>query len=293
MFNGNMNTGLTLRTVRMKNGVAEVRAGATLLHDSNPHEEEAETRLKAAAMFAAIKGDAMPSRPAAASAPAVRRPIAGAIRMLMVDHQDSFVHTLGGYARAAGAHVITQRPDLARETLAGNQPVDIVLLSPGPGRPVDFAMDQTLALAVKRGLPLFGVCLGLQGMVEHFGGALDLLAKPMHGKASEVRVLGGRLFEGLPPHFTVGRYHSIHARRSAIPKELVVTAETAAGVVMAIEHTSLPMAAVQFHPESVMTAPDIGLRLIENALRLLTHAGVTGQARRPRIPDTLSAGSVA
>lgn len=273
MFNGNMNTGLTLRTVRMKSGVAEVRAGATLLHDSDPHEEEAETRLKASAMFAAIDGGAGAAPPAAtAHAPSLHASGPRVIRMLLVDHEDSFVHTLGGYSRAAGAHVVTQRPDLARETLAGNQPVDVVLLSPGPGRPAAFAMNQTLALAMKRGLPVFGVCLGLQGIVEHFGGALDLLAKPMHGKASEVRVLGGSLFQGLPPRFTVGRYHSIHARRSAMPKELVVTAETAAGAVMAIEHASLPVAAVQFHPESVMTAPDIGLRLIENALRLLTHA---------------------
>src|SRR5262249_27373834 len=124
MFNGNMNTGLTLRTVRMKNGVAEIRAGATLLHDSNPQEEEAESRLKAAAMLSAISGDTRTSAPAA-----VRAPIRREIRMLLVDHEDSFVHTLAGYSRAAGADVVTQRPDFARETLAGNQPIDIVLLS--------------------------------------------------------------------------------------------------------------------------------------------------------------------
>ncbi len=270
MFNGNMNTGLTLRTVRMKNGIAEVRAGATLLHDSDPHEEEAETRLKASAMFAAIDASAKGSMPAPARAPAARD-----IRVLLVDHEDSFVHTLGNYIRATGVDVVTQRPEFARETLAGNQPFDIVLLSPGPGRPADFAMHETLTLATQRRLPVFGVCLGLQGMVEYCGGALDLLATPMHGKPSEVRVLGGRLLEGLPPRFTVGRYHSIHAHRAAMPKEFVVTAETSDGVVMAIEHTRLPMAAVQFHPESVMTSPDIGLRLIENAVRLLTRAPAT------------------
>jgi anthranilate synthase len=275
MFNGNMNTGLTLRTVRMKNGIAEVRAGATLLHDSDPHEEEAETRLKAAAMFAAIGGGAQAPAPTVAAACVPR---ARGVRMLLVDHEDSFVHTLGGYGRAAGADVVTQRPAFARETLAGDQPFDIVLLSPGPGRPSDFAMRETLALATKRGLPVFGVCLGLQGMVEHFGGTLGLLAKPMHGKPSEVHVLGGKLFEGLPPRFTVGRYHSLHAPRAAMPKALTVTAETADGIVMAVEHASLPMAAVQFHPESVMTSPDLGRRLIENALRLSTPA-VTGRAR--------------
>ncbi|HEX2885523.1 anthranilate synthase component I [Vineibacter terrae] len=266
MFNGNMNTGLTLRTVRMKNGIAEVRAGATLLHDSDPHEEEAETRLKASAMFAAINAGTKGSAPTLARTPAARD-----VRVLLIDHEDSFVHTLGNYIRATGVDVVTQRPEFARETLAGNQPVDIVLLSPGPGRPADFAMNETLTLATRRGLPVFGVCLGLQGMVEYCGGALDLLATPMHGKPSEVRVLGGRLFEGLPPRFAVGRYHSIHARRAAMPKEFVVSAETSDGVVMAIEHTRLPMAAVQFHPESVMTSPDIGHRLIENAVRLLTR----------------------
>jgi len=265
MFNGNMNTGLTLRTARMKNGVAEVRAGATLLHDSDPHAEEAETQLKASAMFAAING----AKPAAFEA--ARASKMDKIRMLLVDHEDSFVHTLGSYCRAAGAEVVTQRSDLARETLAGNEHIDVMLLSPGPGRPADFAMNETLKLAVKRGLPVFGVCLGLQGMVEHLGGKLELLAEPMHGKPSEVRVLGGRLFEGAPSQFTVGRYHSIRAHRGGMPKELLVTAETADGTVMAIEHRTLPMAAVQFHPESVMTSPEIGMRLIGNALQMLTH----------------------
>src|SRR5262249_2274056 len=152
MFNGNMNTGLTLRTVRMKNGIAEIRAGATLLHDSNPQEEEAETRLKAAAMLAAIRGGAKASAPAA-----VRAPITGEVRLVPVAQEDSCVRGVGGYSRAAAAEVVTQRPEFARETLTGNQPIDIVLLSPGPGRPADFAMNETLALAAKRGLPVFGV----------------------------------------------------------------------------------------------------------------------------------------
>src|SRR5262249_28431130 len=108
-----------------------------------------------------------------------------------------------------------------------------------------------------------------QGIVEHFGGALDLLTLPMHGKPSEVRVLGGRLFDGLPERFTVGRYHSIHARRQTMPDVLRVTAETADGGILGIEDTDLPMAAVQFHPESVMTGPELGHRLIENALALV------------------------
>jgi anthranilate synthase len=269
-FDGNMNTGLTLRTIRMQDGVAEVRAGATLLYDSDPEAEEAECRLKAAAMFGAIRGGAA-ARPAA-----VAREATGAgRRILLVDHEDSFVHTLAGYFRVGGAEVRTLRPELARAELRNGAPPDLLLLSPGPGRPQNFAMSQTLALAIERQIPVFGVCLGLQGIVEHFGGMLDLLALPMHGKPSTVRVIGGRLFRGLPDRFTVGRYHSLCARRASVPPELTVTAETEDGVVMAIEHVARPIAAVQFHPESVMTsAPAIGLPIVDAVLR-----GIQGRAR--------------
>ena len=119
-------------------------------------------------------------------------------------------------------------------------------------------------------LPVFGVCLGLQGIVEFFGGSLGVLDMPMHGKPSRVRVLGGRLLRGLPEEFTVGRYHSLHALRSTLPPELAVTAETEDGVVMAVEHERLPIAAVQFHPESVMTLhAEIGLPIIAAVLSAL------------------------
>jgi anthranilate synthase len=265
-FDGNMNTGLTLRTIRMKDGVAEVRAGATLLYDSDPQAEEAECRLKAAAMFAAIRG--------ARAAAAEPRPPVAAVgqgrRVLLVDHEDSFVHTLANYLRTTGAEVATLRADLARAELRGGAAPDLVVLSPGPGRPTDFAMAETLDLAIRRGLPIFGVCLGLQGVVEYFGGTLGVLEAPCHGKPSLVRVLGGRLFAGLPRTFTVGRYHSLYARRETVPAVLSVTAETEDAVVMAVEHTRLPIAAVQFHPESVMTlGAEIGMPIIAAVFKVL------------------------
>jgi anthranilate synthase len=131
----------------------------------------------------------------------------------------------------------------------------------------------TLAALVARGIPAFGVCLGLQGMVEHFGGALGVLDYPMHGKGSRIRVLGGRLFEGLPAEFAAGRYHSLFAIRETLPPELVVTAESEDGVVMAIEHRTLPLAAVQFHPESILSLDeDVGLRLLRNVVAVLRGA---------------------
>src|SRR5206468_10164435 len=136
---------------------AEVRAGATLLYDSDPEAEEAETRLKAAAMFTAIRGPK--------AAPAARAPMAAEIgkgrRVLLIDHEDSFVHTLANYIRTTGAEVVTMRPEMARIELQRAALADLVVLSPGPGRPEDFAMRATLDLLMERRLPVFGVCLGL------------------------------------------------------------------------------------------------------------------------------------
>ena len=263
-FDGNMNTGLTLRTVRVKDGVAEVRAGATLLFGSDPEGEEAETRLKASALIDAIRrGDSVPGPRVEAG---TDRPGDGR-RVMMVDHEDSFVHTLAGYFRRTGAEVITYRAGFPRRLIAEERP-DLVLLSPGPGRPEDFGVGETIGAALSAGIPLFGVCLGLQGIVEYYGGRLSVLPAPMHGKPSLVNVCGGRLFEGLPGRFEGGRYHSLYADRGTFPDALEITAESDEGIVMAVEHPDLPVAAVQFHPESILTLDDdAGLDVVMNVMR--------------------------
>ncbi len=178
------------------------------------------------------------------------------------------MHTIANYLRQTGAEVVTLRAGCAAAELDALRP-DLVVLSPGPGRPADFDVSGTLAAAIERGLPVLGVCLGLQGLVEHFGGELGVLPYPMHGKGSWVRVLDGRLFEGLPAAFTAGRYHSLFAIRATLPTSLRITAETEDGVIMAVEHVALPLAAVQFHPESILTLDDDhGLQLIRN---VMTH----------------------
>jgi anthranilate synthase len=265
-FDGSMNTGLTLRTIRVKDGVAQVRVGATLLYDSDPDEEERETRTKASALLDAIRrARGVPLEPVA-DAPHPGR----GRRILLVDHQDSFVHTLANYLRQTGAEVSTLRAGFPHGELDRLRP-DLVVLSPGPGTPTDFDVSGTIGAAVARGLPVFGVCLGLQGMVEHFGGRLGVLDYPMHGKPSVIRVLGGRLFAGLPREFRAARYHSLYAIRDAVPPDLEVTAESDDGVVMAVEHRTLPAAAVQFHPESILTLDDeVGIRLVRNVVAALT-----------------------
>ena len=263
-FDGNMNTGLTLRTIRIKDGVAEVRVGATLLYDSDPAEEERETHLKAEALLDAIR------RPRNASLEINDAALPGrGKRVLLVDHQDSFVHTLANYLRQTGAEVITLRSGFPLGEFTALRP-DLVVLSPGPGTPKDFGVSATIASALSVGLPVFGVCLGLQGMVEHFGGELGQLSRPVHGKASRIHVLGGRIFRDFPPEFTAGRYHSLYAVRETLPRDLQVTAESEDGVIMGIEHATLPLAAVQFHPESILSLKDhIGLRLVRNLVTAL------------------------
>jgi anthranilate synthase len=265
-FDGNLNTGLTLRTIRVKDGVAEVRAGSTLLFDSDPQAEEAETELKASVFLDAIRRglDSAQASPAGLPRPGTGR------RVLLVDHQDSFVHTLANYFRQTGAEVVTLRSGFSPDVVDQLRP-HLAVLSPGPGSPSDFNVAGTIDALVRRRIPLFGVCLGLQGMVEYFGGALGLLPRPAHGRASRIRALGGRLFEGLPAEFTAGRYHSLFALRDRLPAVLEVTAESEDGVIMAVEHRTLPLAAVQFHPESLMTlADDVGLRLLSNVVAQLT-----------------------
>jgi len=263
-FNGDMNTGLTLRTIRIKAGIAQVRAGATLLYDSVPEEEEAETELKASAMLAAIR-QAQKSNAAAGERRAAR--VGEGLSILLVDHEDSFVHTLANYFRQTGASVTTVRSPVTEEMFERVKP-DLVVLSPGPGTPKDFDCDATIRKARARDLPIFGVCLGLQALAESYGGVLRQLHVPMHGKASRIRITHpGLVFSGLPKEVTVGRYHSIFADPAHLPADFLVTAETEDGVIMAFEHRREPVAAVQFHPESIMTlGNDAGMRMIENVV---------------------------
>jgi anthranilate synthase len=282
-FDGNMNTGLTLRTAHITGGVAAVRAGATLLFDSDPQEEERETILKARALLETLReasaGDTGgPGGERQSPDLAVKEPLAAAgagagMAVLLVDHQDSFVHTLAGYFREQGATVTTLRAGFDATLLEEYAP-DLVVLSPGPGRPADFDCDKLLTALDDRELPVFGVCLGLQAMVEHAGGALGLLATPVHGKPSQVRVLGGSLLAGLPAEFTAARYHSLHARPEQVPASFEVTAVTADGVVMAIEDAEHGRWGVQFHPESILTtAGQAGHQIIGNVLRLCRARG--------------------
>ncbi|MDE3198341.1 MAG: gamma-glutamyl-gamma-aminobutyrate hydrolase family protein, partial [Acidobacteriota bacterium] len=246
----------------LRDGYATYPAGATLLYDSDPASEERETRLKANGFFRLL-GEQV----AAGAAPAAVAPLER-MNLLLVDNDDCFIHTLANYARQAGAEVVTYRAGVPFGILDRLRP-DLMLISPGPGRPEDFGVPELVKYAAQAGIPVFGVCLGLQGIVEAFGGELGVLAYPMHGKPSKVKHRGVGVFEGLPEEIEVGRYHSLYAIPERLPSALEVTAHSADGVIMGVRHRELPIEAVQFHPESILSAhQDVGLRMMRNALRI-------------------------
>ena len=267
-FDGSLETALTLRTIQIRDGVATVRVGATLLYDSDPEAEERETALKARSMLRVLAG--RPARGGVRTAGLGPTPGRG-VRVLLVDHQDSFVHTLADYLRQTGAQVATFRSGFPEHLLDTLRP-HLLVLSPGPGRPKDFDVARSVECAQRRGIAVFGVCLGLQGIVEYCGGTLQVLGAPVHGKSSRVEVIdgGGTVLAGLPAHLHVGRYHSLYADPATLPAQLKVTARAEDGVVMAVEHRSLPMAAVQFHPESILSQQHrAGHRVIANVVARL------------------------
>lgn len=265
-LNGDINTGILIRTIHVRNGRAEYPVGATLLYDSVPEMEERETRLKATGFFRALRPKAAAGTQATASA------ATGGPRMLLVDNDDCFIHTLSNYARQTGAEVVTYRAGVPMEIIDEIRP-DLILISPGPGRPKDFGVPGLVLAAARREIPVFGVCLGLQGIVEAFGGELGVLDYPMHGKPSYVVNHGTGVFEGLPERFQVGRYHSLYADRSKFPACLEVTAETEDGVIMGIRHRDLPIEAVQFHPESLLSLDGgCGLQLMRNVIDIYGRA---------------------
>ncbi len=295
-FKGDLNTGLILRTVELKDSIAQVRVGATLLYDSIPAAEEAETLLKGAAAFQTLKSARILSTNKNLHAAIENHadlknmhivvenhpPITQAHRrVLLIDYEDSFVHTLANYLRQCGVTVTTLRHGFSEEVFDRLQP-DLVVLSPGPGQPSSFGITATIQACVKRQIPIFGVCLGLQSIVEAYGGELGVLDYPQHGKSARICVTAPEsvLFQGLPTAFNAGRYHSLYAIPDCLPSQLQVTAVTEDGMIMAIEHQTLPIVGVQFHPESIMTLTgDVGLGIIENVINAYTNPVVFNEVK--------------
>ncbi len=188
-----------------------------------------------------------------------------AARILLIDNYDSFTYNLVQAFVILGATVDVRRNDAIGVEQALAQDYSHLIISPGPGTPKDAGVSMQMIAAFAGRIPIFGVCLGHQSLVEVFGGKVVRASRLMHGKVSPVLHDGNGLYTGMRQKFEAGRYHSLIAEPASIPAVLEVTARTPEGEIMGVRHRSLAIEGVQFHPESVLT-PD-GQQLMGNFLK--------------------------
>ncbi len=186
--------------------------------------------------------------------------------IIIIDNYDSFTYNLYQYIGEINENVRVYRNDkITLDEIAELNPTHIVV-SPGPGYPQDAGISIDAILSFGKNIPVLGVCLGHQAIGAAFGGNIVHAEQLVHGKAYDINVHGGKLFTGMPTRIRAGRYHSLVVDRKTIPKDLAITAQTFDGEIMALQHKTLPIYGVQFHPESVLT-PD-GIKILENFLEM-------------------------
>jgi anthranilate synthase/aminodeoxychorismate synthase-like glutamine amidotransferase len=186
-------------------------------------------------------------------------------KLLLVDNYDSFTYNLVQAFLVLGADVLVHRNDALTVEAARALAPTHLCISPGPGTPHDAGVSMDMIRAFAGAVPVLGVCLGHQSIVEVFGGKVVRAGRLMHGKVSPVQHDGAGVFAGAPEPLQVGRYHSLIAQPESLPDALVVTARTPEGEIMGVRHRELNVEGVQFHPESVLT-PE-GPRLLGNFLQ--------------------------
>jgi para-aminobenzoate synthetase component 2 len=201
-------------------------------------------------------------------------------KILVLDNYDSFVYTLNGYLQQLGAETEVLRNDAVPEDQLPEllSKYDAVLISPGPGTPADAGLSiATVKQALNTGQPIFGVCLGHQAIAEAMGATVTSAEELMHGKTSQVQHDDSLIFENVPQPFTATRYHSLAVVDGTQPDELQITARTAGGIIMALQHKSKPIYGVQFHPESVLT--EGGYQMLGNWLESIGLKGAAETAK--------------
>ena len=207
-------------------------------------------------------------------------------KILVLDNYDSFVYTLNGYLQQLGAETEVLRNDVVSEDDLPEllSRYDAVLISPGPGTPAEAGLSiPVVKLALKSGQSVFGVCLGHQSIAEAMGAVVTQAEELMHGKTSQVEHDSSLVYQDVAQPFTATRYHSLAVVDSTVPADLIVTSRTAAtdttpgGVIMGLQHRTLPIYGVQFHPESVLTQG--GYQMLGNWLESIGLKGAAAKAK--------------
>lgn len=188
-------------------------------------------------------------------------------RVLVIDNYDSFVHNLARLVRLAGVETQVVRNDAIDVAEIEALAPEAIVLSPGPGKPADAGCCIEVVSKLSGKLPMLGVCLGHQAIVEAFGGEVGLAPEPMHGRTSVVHHEAAGLFRGTPNPLIGCRYHSLAATKARLPDCLEVSAWTDGDLIMAVQHRDLPVFGVQFHPEAILT--EAGQTLIDNFVRTI------------------------
>jgi len=186
--------------------------------------------------------------------------------LLVIDNYDSFTYNLVQYFGELGADPVVKRNDaITPEEVEQTRP-DRIVISPGPGTPADAGISMEVIRRMAKTTPILGVCLGHQCIAEVYGGKVVRADRLMHGKTSPIRHQGGGVFAGLPNPFEATRYHSLIVEQGSVPSCLQITADTAEGEIMGLQHRELPVHGVQFHPESILSRE--GKDLLGNFLKL-------------------------
>jgi para-aminobenzoate synthetase component 2 len=198
-----------------------------------------------------------------------------ACKILVIDNYDSFVFNLVQYLQQLGAECTVVRNDAIKVGEADKY--DGVLISPGPGTPESAGVSVELVkYCAEKKIPLLGVCLGHQAIAVAYGATVSRAPELLHGKTSVVTHQGKSVLEKIPSPFTATRYHSLAVERNTLPDSLEVTGATESGVVMAVQHKTLPICGVQFHPESVLT--EHGYQMIGNWLEICGDKGARARS---------------
>jgi anthranilate synthase component 2 len=207
--------------------------------------------------------------------------------ILLIDNYDSFTFNLVHYFGGLGAQVAVHRNDKITVADAIALKPEAIVLSPGPCTPNEAGICLDLIGKASAGIPMFGVCLGLQAIGQAFGGKIVRAPLPVHGKLSDIRHDGRGVFRGINGPFRATRYHSLVVDAATVPETLTVTARTGDGLVMGVQHMTLPIHGVQFHPESI--ASEHGHLILKNFLDLAA-AWNAGQ-RQPAAKISLAQGA--
>ena len=186
--------------------------------------------------------------------------------ILIVDNYDSFTYNLVQYIGALNPNLEVYRNDkITKDKIRMLNPERIVI-SPGPGKPEDAGISIEIIKEFGKDVPIFGICLGHQAITVAYGGRVDRANEIVHGKTSQIQHAQSVIFKGIPEKFEATRYHSLVAIEDSFPSELIITARTDNGLIMALEHKDYPIFGVQFHPESIVT--EYGKKMIQNFLEV-------------------------